>query len=400
MAEEAEIRVAINAQLVSFGQTYRNAGVSRYTAMLLGGLSALADELDGPEDARNMRFTAFFNPSELTAAQASSLGRSPHMALRAGRWPTSHPAQRILWEHLALPGELRRIGAQVFHAPVNVLPLRHLPCPSVLTVHDLAFLRYPQYFRPSRRLYQRTLTRRSVRAASQIVAVSASTRRDLIELLGVDPARIHVIHPCIADDFRPQPDPTALAAFRATHNLSDSYILFLGTLEPRKNLDTLLQAYAQARAAESDLPPLVIAGARGWYEQPFFARVRALGLERDVRFVGYVAREEQPLWYAAASLFVYPSVYEGFGLPVVEALACGVPTITTNVSSLPEAGGSLALQVAPDDSKKLAYVMREALRDSRLRSRVLVEGPMWAQAFSPRRMARQYVEVYRTARAR
>ncbi|HLY31012.1 MAG TPA: glycosyltransferase family 1 protein [Ktedonobacterales bacterium] len=384
----AQIEVAINAQLVSFGQTYRNAGVSRYTAMLLEGLNALGDE------SADMRFTAFMSKAEADAAQTDAIRQTERVRLASSRWPTNHPTQRILWEQLALPGMLRRMDAQVFHAPVNILPLR-LPCASVVTVHDLAFLRYPQYFRPARRLYQRFFTRQSVRAASRIVAVSASTRNDLIDLLGVDPGRVQVIYPCIADDFRPISDPATLATFRATHNLPESYILFLGTLEPRKHLETLAQAYAVARAMESDLPPLVIAGAKGWYYQPLFERTRALGVADQVRFVGYVARDEQPLWYAAASLFVYPSVYEGFGLPVVEALACGTPTITTNVSSLPEAGGSLALQVHPGDGNELAYVMREAWRDTALHQRVLLEGPRWARQFSPREMARQYVGVYR-----
>ena len=395
-------QVAINAQLVSFGQTYRNAGVSRYTYMLLEGLSALADGDAARPDAADrwddLRYTAFVNPTEATAAAESALGKAGRVRLTPSAWPTARPAQRILWEQAALPGELRRLGASVFHSPVNVLPLR-LPCASVVTVHDLAFVRYPQYFRPARRIYQRRFTAQSVRAASLIVADSESTKRDLVTEMGAPADRTRVIHPCIADDFRPIRDPARLAAFRDAHQLPRSYLLFLGTLEPRKNLETLIEAYAQAHAADNDIPRLVIAGAKGWYYESLFERVRTLGIERDVTFAGYVAREEQPLWYAAADLFIYPSLYEGFGLPIAEALACGTPTITSNVSSMPEAAGPVATLVDPTDVGELAYAMRQALADPTLRQRMAVEGPEWAGRFTPERMARQYREVYREAAA-
>jgi len=381
------IRVALNAQLVSFGENYRNAGVSRYTYTLLDGLGRLG----GP-----FIYTAFVNGAEMAAAVASPLAGGDGVRLVSSSWPTSHPAQRILWEQVALPRALRRVGADVFHSPVNVLPER-LPCASVVTIHDLAVVRYPQYFRPTRRIYQQQFTQRSVRAATLIVAVSESTKRDLVEAMQAPADRVRVIHPSIDGDFQPTADPATLAAFRARHALPDRYLLFLGTLEPRKNLERLIEAYARLRALAPDAPQLVLAGAKGWYYEPLFALVRALGMERHVTFAGYVSREEQPLWYAAAEIFLYPSLYEGFGLPIAEALACGVPTITSNVSSMPEAAGPVAAQVDPQNTDELAYAMRDALLDTTLKARTERDGPAWARQFTAERMALAYQDVYREA---
>lgn len=378
--------VAINAQLVSFGETYRNAGVSRYTYTLLEALSQVEDDLT---------CTVYINASEAVPAATSPLGHSPRLRLVPSRWSTSSAARRVLWEQTDLPHAARHSGAQIFHAPVNVLP-ENIGLPSIVTIHDLAFVHYPQFFPPARRIYQRLFTARSARHATTVVAVSEATRQDIISAFHVAPGNIQVIYPSVSPDFRPEPDPERLSAFRALHDLPARYLLYLGTLEPRKNLGALVEAYGRLRALDPDAPPLILAGAKGWYYQPLFERVRALGLARYVNLVGYVSREEQALWYAGATLFLYPSLYEGFGLPVVEALACGIPTLTSNVSSLPEAGGPVALQTTPTDARALAQAMRDALRDPSLPGRVRVEGPWWAQQFKPELMARQYVNTYTT----
>ena len=380
--------VAINAQLVSFGNTYRNAGVSRYTYTLLEALDAYG--------ADDLTYTVFVSSADAEAAAAGPLGRSKRMRLVAARTSTASPVRRIVWEQTQLPARIREVGADVFHAPVNVLPER-LPCPGVVTIHDLSFVRYPELFRPGRRMYQRAFTQRSARAAAMIVADSESTRQDIISAFAIAPERVVVIYPSLSPDFQPIRDPGTLAAFRARHGLPEQYLLYLGTLEPRKNLITLVEAYARLRAEMPDAPPLVLGGAKGWYYEALFERVRALQLDRYVTFAGYVSREEQALWYAGAALFLYPSLYEGFGLPVAEALACGVPTITSNVSSLPEVAGPVAVQLPPTDARMLAQAMREALTDRTLRERIVVEGPQWTRRFSMDRMARQYAEVYHMA---
>ena len=376
--------VAINAQLVSFGESYRNAGISRYTYTLLDALSQVDDDLT---------CTVFINADETIAAAASPLGRSPRIHLAPSGYSTTSATRRILWEQTVMPRATKHSGARVFHAPANVLPER-LPLPSIVTILDLAFVRHPEFFRPTRRIYQRIFTERSARHATAIVAISEATRQEVISAFNIPAHKIQVIYPCVSPDFRPEPDPARLDEFRARHNLPPKYLLYLGTLEPRKNLVTLVEAYAQLRAEHPGAPPLILAGGKGWYYQPLFERVRALGLERYVTFAGYVSREEQALWYAGATLFLYPSLYEGFGLPVVEALACGVPTLTSNVSSMPEAGGPVALQAPPDDTRALARAMRDALADPTLRDRVRVEGPRWTQRFTPQQMAWRHVNMY------
>jgi glycosyltransferase involved in cell wall biosynthesis len=383
------LHVAINAHLVSFGQTYRNAGVSRYTYTLLEGLSRADSQ---------QRYVVFINRDEAETASGGMLTASGRVELVPGSWSTKRPAQRVLWEQTTLPEELRRRHVDVFHSPVNVLPLR-LRCASVVTVLDLAFLHYPQYFRPARRVYQRTFTTNSARRATLVVTIAHSTERELIERFRIPAERIRVIHPAIDADYQPQRDPGHLAEFRARHDLPEHYLLFLGTLEPRKNLQTLVEAYARLRALEENTPSLVLAGAKGWYYESLFERVRTLGLERHITFAGYVSRDEQPLWYAGADLFIYPSVYEGFGLPIAEALACGTPTITSNVSSMPEAGGPVAIQVDPDDAEGLAHAMRRVLADPMAHERALIEGPRWTRQFAAERMVAEYMETYREAAA-
>jgi glycosyltransferase involved in cell wall biosynthesis len=382
------LRVAVNAQLVSSDDTYRNAGISRYISTLIKGLASLQTD---------QQYTIFMNRAAIGSLRDSPISHARHLDLMEPvPWAAGSPLRRVAWEQFALPDVLRVLGADVFHAPANVLPAR-LPCPSVVTVHDLAFLRYPRFFRRSRRVYQRWFTARSVAAATQVVAVSKSTKRELVELLRVPEQRLHVIYPGIADEFRPVANDTGaqtLARFRARHALPERYLLYLGTLEPRKNLLMLVDAYARLRAQMVDVPPLVLAGATGWYYQPLFARVRALGLERAVVFPGYVTRAEQPLWYAGATVFVYPSLYEGFGLPVAEAMACGTPVITSDASSLPEVAGDVARAVDPGNSGALARVLQEVLADDEARARMAREGPAWAGQFSIARMAAAYSAVY------
>jgi glycosyltransferase involved in cell wall biosynthesis len=377
------MHVALNAQLVSFGDSYRNAGVSRYTYRLVDGLARYGGEQE---------YSAFVTARDGSSAQALA---SERVRLVPARWPTERPAQRVLWEQVALPGLLRRLAVDVFHSPVNVLPGR-LPCPSVVTIHDLAFLHYPQFFRPARRMYQRTFTTRSARAATLVVTVSESTKRDVVEL-GVDPARVRVIYPSIDERFRPVEDPERLRAFRAAQGLPERYCLYLGTLEPRKNVVGLLEAYARLRSLDADAPPLVLAGAKGWYYDAVFERVRALGLERAVTFAGYVRDEEQPLWYAAAEIFMYPSFFEGFGLPVAEAMASGTPVITSNVSSLPEAAGDAAILVDPSSPEPMAHAMHRVLRDREARLRLVALGLRRAHQFSLKHMIEAYSEAYADA---
>jgi glycosyltransferase involved in cell wall biosynthesis len=211
---------------------------------------------------------------------------------------------------------------------------------------------------------------------------------------------MQTIYPCIDERFSQTPDVTATQSFREQHGLTDGYILYMGTLEPRKNIPTLIDAYAQLRQRYGINEKLVLAGGKGWLYESIFARVQELDLENEVIFPGFVTDAEQTLWYHAASAFAYPSHYEGFGFPVAEALVCGIPVVTSNISSLPEAGAGLALCVDPHDAAAQAEALYRAITDSTLRNQCKAMAPTVAQQFSAQTMAAHTREVYEKVGAR
>lgn len=386
------MRIGINALLVSAAQSYRNAGISHYTMNLLNALKSAGGAHE---------YTVFISERDVV----EQLPFLPSSAVALVSQSAITPARRVLWEHLQLAGEIRRRGLQLLHAPVHILPM-HLPCPGIITLHDLAFLRFPGFFRPARRIYQQWFTPGSARRAALIIAISEHTRRDAIELLHVPEERIRVIYPILNERFLLPCSPEAVQAFRQRRQLPEHFILFLATLEPRKNITRLLDAYRLLKR-ETDLPhTLVLAGAQGWFMQTLEQHIHTLGLEKEVRLVGYVPEEEQPLWYHAADLFVYPSLYEGFGMPVAEAMACGVPVVTSNGSSLPEVVGDdgnfgerAALTVDPYDIESLAYAMQQGMRNISLREQLRVRGPTRVQRFAPGPIIQQIIQAYQEATA-
>jgi len=336
----APAHVALNAHLLFGRASYRSAGIHHYIDQLLRHLPAAAPEF---------RFTVF------TGAGRPQM---PGARVLTTRLPTHRPLARIAWEQLLQPFALARARPDLLHSLAFVSPLVQ-SCPTVVTVYDLSFRLTPERFRPAQRLYLSTFTAWSCRRARRVLAISESTRADVVRLLGLPPGKVDVALPGLSPVLRPLP-AGQVAAFRARRGLPERFILYLGTLEPRKNLAALLDAFAQLRPTHPDLA-LVLAGARGWWYDDLFRRVEALELAPVVHFPGYVPEDELPLWYNAAAVFAYPSSYEGFGLPVAEALACGRPVVTSAVSSLPEAGGDAAYLVPPGDVPALAGALAQAL---------------------------------------
>jgi glycosyltransferase involved in cell wall biosynthesis len=342
--------VALNAQLLFGRATYRSAGIHHYIDRLLRHL---------PEAAPDFRFTVFVGAGR---------PEMPGAAVRRTRLPTARPFVRIAWEQIIQPIEVARLRPDLLHGLAFVSPwLARVP--SIVTVYDLSFRLTPDRFRPAQRLYLSAFTAAACRRARRVVAISESTRADVVRLLGVPAEKVDVAYPGVEPAFQRLP-PAAVAAFRAQRGLPERFILYLGTLEPRKNLGALVAAFARLGAIEPGLH-LVLAGGRGWWFERLFQEVQALGLAERVHFPGFVPNDELPLWYNAALAFAYPSSYEGFGLPVAEALACGCPVVTTAVSSLPEAGGEAAFLVPPPAAAgggdagfaaALAAALRQALR--------------------------------------
>ena len=379
------MHIGINAQLLSYGQNYRNGGVSRYIRYLLTQLA---------RQPGDHTYTVFVNGQDVI----DHLEQHPQITYVSAPWPESRPVARVAWEQLTLPSLIRQRNIDVLHSPVNVRP-EHLPaqCASIVTIHDLAFLRFPHVLTRAKRLYHRTFTVRSLKRATMLITVSESTKKDVHELLNIPCDRIQTIYPCIDERFSNVSIEEKVHTFREKYAVTDGYILYLGTLEPRKNIATLLDAYALLKKEHQIQEKLVLAGGKGWLYETIFDRVRQLGLEQDVLFPGFVSDSEQALWYQSAAAFALPSLYEGFGIPVAEALACGTPVVTSNVSSLPEAGAGLALCVDPHDIQALSAALYQALTDQVLRTKCQTMAPTVAQQFSAQTMVEKTIAAYEQA---
>jgi glycosyltransferase involved in cell wall biosynthesis len=305
-----------------------------------------------------------------------------------------------LWHRLDVP--LPRVEwftggpLDLLHATDFVLP------PSkarrkLLTIHDLAFLFYPDAAMPSLHRYLNVVVPRSVRRADALVADSQHTAQDLNEQWQVPLERITVVQGAVDHaHFRPVGDPQQLAEVRQRYGLGERpYILALSRLEPRKNFVRLIEAFAAARA-EARLPHrLVIGGRKGWLYESIFARVQELGLAEDVLFPGFIADADLPALYSGAAFFAYPSLYEGFGLPIVEAMACGAPVLTGDNSCLPEAGGPGALYVRAEDVNSIAEGIVRLATDAALAAKLAAAGQEHAGAFTWERSAQQLLSAYR-----
>ncbi|MBO9335117.1 MAG: glycosyltransferase family 4 protein [Roseiflexus sp.] len=382
------MHIAINAHLLAHTRTFRRAGVSNYVEALLIHLGGID---------RENRYTVYTT----RGLDSAALGLPPNFRVKSSCLPTINPRVRIPWEQLLAPLLLRLEGANVYHGVLNVVPLA-CPIPSVVTIHDLSAFLFPQTFRRVNRAYTQWAIRVAARRARYLLAVSEFTRREIVRWLHVPPDRV-VVTPNAADARFAPPDPVQLEAFRRRTGLPDRFILFLGTLEPRKNLPLLLEAYA--RIARHVDAPLIIGGAKGWLYEPILKRAEQLDLGDRLRFVGYIDQDDQALWYAAATMFVFPSLYEGFGMPPLEAMACGTPVIVSNSSSLPEVVGATpgspdqaaALIVPPDDADALAQAMLCLLSDADLRTELRARGLARARCFSWRTTAERTLAVYRAA---
>ncbi len=369
------MRIGIEAYLWGEAGSYRQSGVSTYIRHLVRGLA----DIPLPEE------TLVYLPSPEPLADLPA-----GLHARVSPFPLRRPVLRIGWENSALPLLLLKDRVRLLHSTMNVAPW-WVPCPFVVTVHDLAYLRYPRVHPRGRRAYLTLMTRWTARRVRAVIAVSAYTAQEVERLLGLPSERIVVIYEGVDADYQPRPR-IEVESFRREHGLPEHYILYVGNLEPRKNLPRLIEAYARVRAPGVSL---VLLGPRGWEYDEIFRRVEALNLSGRVIFPGFVPREELPLWYNGAMIMVYPSLYEGFGLPPLEAMACGTPVLVSSSSSLPEVVGTAGLQVAPDDTDALAAEMQHLLDDPALRSELSQRGMERARLFSWARMAQETADLYR-----
>lgn len=365
------LNIGIDGRLIA----YRMGGIARYTIRLARALARV--------DSEN---TYWFLQHH---RYANTLVKAPNFHTVRMFTPTHHPLEQfLLWM------ELKRVPLDVLHSPDFIPPLYKMGARRVITVHDLAFLRYPHLLTRAAARYYGQIDR-AVRKADHIIAVSNSTREDLMNLLGAPESKITVIYEAADEAFRPLPEEEVAEEIRRRYGFSPDYILFVGTIEPRKNLNTLLLAYHGLRTQYHLDPPLVFAGEHGWLADEVYSLVEELGLNDRCHFLGRVSTEELVYLYNGARVYAHPALYEGFGLPPLEAMACGTPTIVSNVSSLPEVVGDAALLVEPTDVEAWTTALHRLLTDDTLWNELRQKGLERAKKFSWERAARDTLNVYR-----
>lgn len=309
---------------------------------------------------------------------------------------------RRIWHHIPLAyDQLFKREADITHFFNFIVPPR-IKGKVINTVHDLTFELYPET------MDERNLKRikqdigYSIERSERIVTISESTKKDMVEILKIDPSRIEIIYPGVNYElfnlsYKGNIKEDIKESIKKKYQLPDDYLLYMGTLEPRKNIPIIIEAFARLKR-ESDSKvkevKLVLAGKKGWLFEDIFNKVQQLGLEADVIFTDYVAEEDKAIIYSEAKAFVFPSLYEGFGMPVVEAMAAGVPVITSNVSSLPEVAGDAAILVNPQDSVTISEALYRLLADQEYHNQLVIKGLEQAKKFNWNRSAQQLKEIY------
>lgn len=365
----------------------QGGGIGRYTRNLIRALSELDSE------------------SQYTLFVAGRWGRGDGLGPWPGNFrlrsvPLTDRMMNIIWQRIRVPLPVQAFTGRIdlFHSPDFVLPAVGRT-PAVLTVHDLSFLRVPHCFVPGFREYLEAAVARGIRRAVHILADSENTRLDLVELLGVKPDRITVVYPGVEARFTPTQDDGALDRVRRLYRLPERFVLGLGTLQPRKNFEGLIQAFGQLLASASGRKELadlhlVIGGGQGWLSEGLGDCAARHGLSGRVHFPGYVRDEDLPAFYSLASVFAFPSLYEGFGLPVLEAMACGTPVVAANNSSLPEVVGEAGLLVDAASTEQLAHALLTMLTDSDLAADFTSRGCTQAAKFTWPQAATSLQHIY------
>lgn len=334
------------------------AGVGTYTRQVLAAMIAARPEA---------RLTLYLPPG---------------LGTDLGGMPTEPVASLpLLGRHLLWPLRLRRSGAAAYFGPAGALPLLGAGVPSVVTAHDMAIYRHPEWFPEGQWLGVRVVVPRSMRTANAVIAVSSSTARDLAELFGVGPERVTVVPEGVSPAFRPMAG-AELGAARGQLGLPERFLLFVSTIEPRKNVDTLLEAWSRLPRR----PELVLAGGWGWRHEEVRGRLEKWA-GRGVRLLGGVPPERLPQLYNLATALAHPAWYEGFGLTPLEAMACGTPVVAADASSVPEVVGEAGLLVDPGDVEGWTRALERVLEDDDLRRRLRARGLERAARFTWSRTA-------------
>jgi glycosyltransferase involved in cell wall biosynthesis len=306
--------------------------------------------------------------------------------------PDKHPSHRLMWEQTILPFWVFQKRIDLLHSLHYTRPVI-LPCASVVTFHDMTFLLYPHLHTRIKRIVFPKAIRFSAKHSQALIATSENTRQDSIRLLTIPPDKIITVPNGISEDFHPISDTIRLEECRRKYRLPENFILYVGLIEPRKNIPLLLKAYAKLER-EIKCPPLVIVGRYGWMFESLGQQIETLHLKDRVIFTGYLPAQDLPMVYNLAQIFVYPSLYEGFGFPPLEAMACGKPVITTSVSPMIDHVGDAGILVPTQDEEALTEAMKKLLGNRELQKELSDRGRKRAADFTWMRTARETIQVY------
>ena len=374
------MRVAID------GKRYylNSSGLGRYSRSLIDQLISIGDE-------ENLEII-LYRPKGKVKFEPKS--QSHLTEITADYFFPGHIGNAI-WRFTKLPSLINNSGYDLFHGPSHVLPGK-LKCPSVVTMLDLIFIRYPNYFKAWDRNYYRISFKKSAQLADHIISISEATKADLINFFGIKEEKISVIYPGFDAVFS-KLQQQKLDEIKIKFKLPRDYILYVGNIEPRKNILKLAQAFNSLQESsyiDKDVH-LLIVGQMGWYYKEIIDGIDSLSSRDKIKLVGPVYGEDLAGFYQLASIMAYPSMFEGFGYPVLEAMRLGTPVLTSNISSMPEAGGNAAHYVNPESLDEIKDGLCKLLNDKTYREKLAVKGTRHAAGFNTMRMTQETLEVYR-----
>ena len=380
------MNIGIDARLL-----LNNTGIGRYTRSLFFEY-VQSNRLQ--QDRVSLFFdTPLMNFPEQHVACSKTLQELPENFCRV----TAYCTRRIVWTNWHIPPLLRHHNIDVYHGVCNFeLPIRKM-CRYVVTIHDLVPYFFPELVPKKHLLFFKFLIKRVAHTADLIITDSEHSKRDIVRYLKVPEGKIRVIYLGYDAKYRELHDRQVIQEVLLRYGIRQPYLLFVGVIEPKKNLERLVDAYVMLRKNTSwgkELQ-LVIAGGKGWFSEQLYQKVRELELDKYIVFTGFVPDEDLPALYSGAELFVFPSIYEGFGLPVLEAMSCGTPVVTSNVSSLPEVAGNAGFLVDPYDSKAILQGIETVLSDTHRQEQMQQAGYLQARQFSWRKTAEETYNVYR-----
>lgn len=370
------MRIAINT--LSLNRT--KAGMGNYIFNLINSLASI--------DKKNEYYVFVSDKNK----QFFDIRQKNFRIINAGKAVTKN-FRRLMWEQLSLPKYIKKHKIDVLHSPGFVIPFLS-KAKNILTIADMTFISHPKVHTLVKRFYFGLFMPPSIRKTDKILSISKSTKKDISDMLNINAGKIEVTHLSYGKEFKILDKKNAKGFLSDNYSIDYPFILFVGMIEPRKNLKRVLKAFSQLKKQETIPQKLVIVGKKGWMYKGIFKTVKRLGLEKEIIFTGYVPDNDLVKFYNSADVLVYPCLYEGFGIPILEAMACECPVITSNVSSMPEVAGDAALFVNPIKTDEIASAMKKVITNKKLQKKLREKGKLQCSKFSWKKTAEKTLLIY------